>query len=49
VLSTRLKAGATEIRIMSEARPEDMQPAIPELEDVYFSTMIEHNLKDNLE
>jgi hypothetical protein len=26
-----------------------MQPAAPELEDVYFSALIEHNLKDNLE
>ena len=49
VLSTRLKAGATEVRIMSDARPEGMQPAAPDLEDVYFSTMIAHNLKDNLE
>jgi hypothetical protein len=49
VLSTRLKAGDTEIRIMSDAQPEGMQPAAPELEDVYFSTMIAHNLKDNLE
>jgi len=49
VLSTRLKAGATEIRALSDAQPECMQPAVPELEDVYFSTLIEHNLKDNLE
>src|SRR5262245_30809973 len=49
VLSTRLKAGSTEIRVLSEAQPEGMQPAPPELEDVYFSTLIEHKLKDNLE
>jgi ABC-type multidrug transport system ATPase subunit len=49
VLSTRLKAGATEIRALSDTQPEGMQPASPELEDVYFSTLIEHNLKDNLE
>ena len=49
VLSTRLKAGATEIRALSDAQPEGMRPAAPELEDVYFSTLIEHNLKDNLE
>jgi ABC-2 type transport system ATP-binding protein len=49
VLSTRLKAGATEIRVLSDARPEGMQPAAPELEDVYFSALIERNLKDNLE
>lgn len=49
VLSTRLKAGATEIRVLSDAPPEDMQPATPELEDVYFSTLIAHGFKDNLE
>jgi ABC-2 type transport system ATP-binding protein len=49
VLSTLLKAGATEIRVMSDTQPEGMQPAAPALEDVYFSTMIAHNLKDNLE
>jgi len=49
VLSTRLKTGSIEIRILSDAQPEGMQPALPELEDVYFSTMIVHNLKDNLE
>jgi ABC-type multidrug transport system ATPase subunit len=49
VLSTRLKAGATEIRVLSDSQPEGMQPAAAELEDVYFSTLIAHNLKDNLE
>jgi ABC-2 type transport system ATP-binding protein len=49
VLSTRLKAGSTEIRVLSDAQPLGMQPATTELEDVYFSTLIEHNLKDNLE
>jgi ABC-2 type transport system ATP-binding protein len=49
VLSTRLKAGSMEIRVLFNAQPEGMQPAVPELEDVYFSTLIAHNLKDNLE
>jgi ABC-2 type transport system ATP-binding protein len=49
VLSTRLKAGSTEIRVLSDTQPAGMQPTAPELEDVYFSTLIEHNLKDNLE
>ena len=49
VLSTRLKAGSTEVRVLSDSQPEGMQPAAPELEDVYFGTLIEHNLKDNLE
>ena len=46
VLSTLLKAGDTEIRVLFDTQPEGMHP---ELEDVYFSTMIAHNLKDNLE
>jgi ABC-2 type transport system ATP-binding protein len=49
VLSGRLKAGSIEIRVLSDAQPEGMQPAAAELEDVYFSTLIAHNLKDNLE
>jgi ABC-type multidrug transport system ATPase subunit len=49
VLSGRLKAGSTEIRVLSDTQPDGMQPAAPELEDVYFSTLIAHNLKDNLE
>ena len=49
VLSTLLKAASTEVRVLSDSQPEGMQPATPELEDVYFSTLIEHNLKDNLE
>ena len=49
VLSTRLRVGATEIRVLADTQPEGMQPATPELEDVYFSTLIEHDLKDNLE
>lgn len=49
LLSTRLRAGATAIRVLSDVQPEGMQPVAPELEDVYFSTLIEHNLKDNLE
>lgn len=49
VLSTRLRAGATEIRVLSDTQPDAMQPTTPELEDVYFSTLVEHDFKDNLE
>jgi ABC-type multidrug transport system ATPase subunit len=49
VLSTRLMAGSTEIRVLSDTQPEGMLPATPELEDVYFSTLIAHHLKDHLE
>jgi ABC-type multidrug transport system ATPase subunit len=49
VLSGRLKAGSTEVRVLSDTQPENMQPAPPQLEDVYFSTLIANDLKDNLE
>lgn len=49
LLSTRLKAGSIEIRVQSDTQPDGMQPAPPELEDIYFKTLIEHDLKDNLE
>ena len=49
VLSTRLKAGATEVRVLSDTKPEGMRSAAPELEDVYFSTLMAHHLMDNLE
>jgi len=49
VLSTLLKSGSIEVRVLSDTQPEGMQPGSPELEDVYFATLIEHNLKENLE
>ncbi|MFN7929491.1 MAG: ABC transporter ATP-binding protein [Blastocatellia bacterium] len=49
VLSTRLRVGATEVRVLSDVQPEGMESAAPELEDVYFSTLIANDLKDNLE
>jgi ABC-type multidrug transport system ATPase subunit len=49
VLSTRLKAGATEIRVLADTQPAGLLPAVAELEDVYFNTLIAHGLKDNLE
>lgn len=49
VLSTMLRAGDTEVRVLSDTQPAGMQPAAPALEDVYFSTLIENNLTDNLE
>jgi ABC-type multidrug transport system ATPase subunit len=49
VLSTRLKSGSTEGRVLNDTQPKGMEPATPELEDVYFSMLIAHNLKDNLE
>jgi ABC-2 type transport system ATP-binding protein len=49
VLSGRLSPGSTEIRVLADTQPKGMELAMPELEDVYFSTLIEHNLNDNLE
>jgi ABC-type multidrug transport system ATPase subunit len=49
LLSTRLRAGSIEIRVLSDKQPDGMQPAPPELEDVYFKTLLDHDLKDNLE
>jgi len=49
LLSTRLKAGSTEVRVLSDTQPEGMQPAEAELEDVYFSTLIAHPPPDHLE
>lgn len=49
VLSTRFRSGSTEVRILSGEQPEGAMASVPELEDVYFSVLIEHGLKDNLE
>ena len=37
------------LRILADENPDSMVAAEPELEDVYFGTLIEHNLEDNLE
>jgi hypothetical protein len=43
VLSTKLLAGKTVVRIYSEARPSPAFDATqPELDDVYFSVMAGH-------
>ncbi|NQV70053.1 MAG: ABC transporter ATP-binding protein [Pseudohongiella sp.] len=49
VLSTRFSAGKIELRVLADEKPADMSPASPELEDVYFATLIEHGLKENME
>jgi ABC-2 type transport system ATP-binding protein len=49
VVSSRFKGGRIEIRLRANERPEGAAPAAPELEDVYFCTLIEHGLRDNLE
>ena len=43
VISTRLLAGRTVVRVFSDAPPgSDFEPAEPDVEDVYFSTMAGH-------
>ena len=49
VLSTRFRTGCIEVRILAGEKPEGATAAVPELEDVYFSVLIDHGLKDNLE
>jgi ABC-type multidrug transport system ATPase subunit len=49
VLSCRLKAGLTEVRVLADQTPADMTAASPTLEDVYFATLIRHGLTANLD
>lgn len=49
VISTRFKAGHIEVRVLADEQPEKFSPDTAQLEDVYFSTLIEHGLKENLE
>ncbi len=49
VLSSRIKSGATEVRILSDRPAAGMVAAAPTLEDVYFATLLEHGLAANLD
>ena len=49
MVSSRFKGGRVEVRVLAKERPEGMTAAVPELEDVYFATLIEHNLRENLD
>lgn len=49
VVSTRFKAGSTEVRVLADKKLDGFSPTAPELEDVYFNTLIEHDLEGNLE
>jgi len=45
IVSTRMIAGRTEIRVVAETQPEgDLEPVAPALEDVYFATLLEHGM-----
>ena len=40
VISTRLVSGRTQVRVLSDQRPDDtFEPVDPDLEDVYFTTL----------
>jgi ABC-2 type transport system ATP-binding protein len=41
VISTKLLAGRTVVRVYDESRPAGFDPAEPDLEDVYFSVMVD--------
>jgi ABC-2 type transport system ATP-binding protein len=44
VVSTRMRAGRTEVRVYGEARPgPEFEPVEPDLKDVYFSVMKGHH------
>jgi ABC-2 type transport system ATP-binding protein len=49
IVSTRMIAGKTEIRVVGSERPDSMEPAEPSLEDVYFATLEEHGVNVVLE
>ena len=41
VISTRLRAGRHEVRVLADEAPEGFAPAVPTLEDVYFAVTTE--------
>ena len=50
VVSTRMSAGKTEVRVIGETAPDaDMQATEPSLEDVYFATLQQHGLAATLD
>lgn len=50
VVSTRLIAGQVEIRVVSEQQPEGgLELVAPNLEDVYFATLLKHGLQVELD
>ncbi|HET9161236.1 MAG TPA: ABC transporter ATP-binding protein [Caulobacteraceae bacterium] len=49
VVACRLRDGQMEVRVTAPDPPSGMTVATPDLEDVYFATLIEHGLTANLE
>jgi len=44
IISTRIAAGRTEVRVLADSAPAGMHAAQPTLEDVYFATLQEHGI-----
>jgi ABC-type multidrug transport system ATPase subunit len=49
VVSMRIAAGLTEVRVRADSPPAGMTPATPTLEDVYFSTLLDHGVDTHAE
>jgi ABC-type multidrug transport system ATPase subunit len=49
VISTRIAAGRTEIRVLADHEPSGMRTTVPTLEDVYFATLLEHGVDTSAE
>jgi ABC-2 type transport system ATP-binding protein len=49
VVSMRIAAGLTEVRVRADSAPAGMTPATPTLEDVYFSTLLDHGVDTHAE
>jgi ABC-type multidrug transport system ATPase subunit len=49
LISTRIFAGRTEVRLLDETAPAGMEPAVVTLEDVYFATLREHGIETQVD
>ena len=49
VISARIAAGRTEVRVLADAAPAGMRAAVPTLEDVYFATLAAHGVDTSAE
>jgi ABC-2 type transport system ATP-binding protein len=49
LLASRLKGGRTEVRVLADTQPSGMAPAVPNLEDVYFATLLQAGMTANLD
>lgn len=49
LISTRIRSGEVEVRLLAQSQPPQAEAVAPELEDVYFATLHRHGLSANLE